>query len=192
MVDSPWVIYLPTQFHSSVHEIRLNKPASVRVCGRKLCSFTSLCVTGVLAGALFRLLSGCINISWDSLLFFPFGFVFLLQVFFFCLKPSVTFQARRRCRSGTWEKEGDVKEERSYFPIRDRFPYGRGRCDFILYSASALLAVPWWLNAVIWEGRTILKRFYQGGAAIKLFLWLKYWVQRSIYSVFYTYMYNEY
>lgn len=111
--------------------------------------------------------------------------------FFFCLKPSVTFQARRSCWSGAWEKKGDVKEERSYFPIRDRFPYGRSRCDFILYSASALLAFPWRLNAVIREGRTILKRFYREGAAIKPVLWLKYWVQRSIYSVFYTYMYYE-
>lgn len=90
---------------------------------------------------------------------------FASSVFFYstaasCLKPSVTLRPGScgccgcYCWRGTQRRKAMRRKERSYSPQRGRtgVPDGWGRCDFILYSASALHAFPWWLHTIMWGG----------------------------------------
>lgn len=122
---------------------------------------------------------------------FPLALYFCCRFFFFLFEAISHISGQEEVLEWHTGEERRCEGGKKLFSHKGQVPIWK-RQVWLYSSASALLAVPWWLNAAIWEGRTILKRFYRGGAAIKLVLWLKYRVQRSIYSVFYTYMYNEY
>lgn len=130
------------------------KKKGVYVCV-KLCSFTFLYVVEVMAKALFKRISQRLSRALIKVYQHQLGFIVLFCFPFGCrfLCEAISHMSGQK-ELLEWRTE---RRRRGEFI----FPYGRSRCDFILYSASALLAVPWrpkmamqrYERVVVWSWR---------------------------------------